>query len=200
MIVQYYMDMLLIKNKTVLYLLVVIGVIMLLIIGYVGVIRFSMTRKLVQDDFSCITSAQALPVKGESMQGMISGGSSVQIRWGFYDCNAPKVGDIVAEQGASRGNINLKIVRAVPGDDVEFVQQNASWNILVNKQVVKTSSGEPYQLSDTDHALLMLYFKYGGTVNANNYLLLNNVADTSRDSTFKGLVDQSSLLGKAVVQ
>jgi signal peptidase I len=119
----------------------------------------------------------------------------------YYACHEAERGDVVLYRYAGNDDPLIKIVRAVPEDTLELRATASGALIIINGEALATSSGEPYQLDARAAGLLRLYERdYGGRIPPNSYLILGNLVHGSLDSTRFGLVDKSSLIGKALQQ
>lgn len=139
-------------------------------------------------------------VRGDSLSGLIESGETVKIAFGFYDCNEIQREDIVIYKFSGNPEPIIKIVKGLQGDKIDLKKDGATWNILINNELVKNSNDEPYQLSESSYNLLNLYVKdYQGVIPPNAYLILGNLAEGSLDSSRFGLVDKSDILGKVAI-
>lgn len=68
-------------------------------------------------------------------------------------------------------------------------------NLLVNREVLKNSQGEPYIFSEKQKKLIGLYIK-GGKLVENSYLIFSDNPDNGLDSRQFGAVSANNFLGK----
>ena len=138
-------------------------------------------------------------VRGDSLSGLIEGGETVKIDFGFYNCNEIKREDIVIYNFLGNPDPIIKVVKGLPGDRFNFQQSGDYWQLLINEEIAKNSYGEIYHLNENSYNLLNLYVKdYNGMIPDNTYLILGNLASGSLDSSRFGLVDKSAILGKVI--
>ena len=181
-----------------------IGIIALILVIVVAILTILFSGKKgskVADNTSasCITKTEDRIVSGNSLDGFIDAGKTIKILYGFYDCNPVQRGDVVVYNYAGDVNPMIKIVKGVSGDKFHLSQTNGGWNILINGEVIKNSSGQEYLLSDRSSRMLALYENdYKGVIPAGAYLILGNLASGSLDSSRFGLVSKSDILGKVV--
>ena len=145
----------------------------------------------------CVTGTEEKTVRGDSLSGLIENGAEVKILLGFYDCNEVQREDIVIYSYVGNQNPLIKIIKGIPEDKFELVENNGNWNIFINGKVAVNSLGQPYVLDERGYQMLSLYEKdYRGIIPLNTYLLLGNLATGSLDSSHFGLVDKNDILGK----
>jgi signal peptidase I len=148
---------------------------------------------------SCPVVYKTQTVNGGSLAGYIESGSKVRVAFGYYACAAVVRGDLVIYNDAGNGNGVIKIAQAVGGDTFALALAEGGVKIVVNGKVLKTSTGEPYRLSEDVSRLLAAYERdYHGVIPKRAVLLLGNLAGGSRDSTRFGLVSTDDILGKVV--
>jgi signal peptidase I len=146
---------------------------------------------------SCSVLYKARTVNGSSLTGFIEHGTKVQVAFGYYACNPVGRGDVVIYDDAGNKNADIKIAKAIGGDRFALALSEGGAKIVVNDEVLKTTTGEPYRLSERAYDLLALYERdYAGVVPEHAVLILGNVAGGSRDSTQFGFVSSVDLLGK----
>lgn len=152
------------------------------------------------ENSECLVKIQKKTVRGISLSGLIEDNDTVKILFGFYNCNEIQREDIVAYKFSGNPELVIKIVKGLPGDRFDLKKSGSAWQILINNEIVKNFSGNPYQLSDGSYNLLNLYVKdYQGIIPPNAYLILGNLAQGSLDSSRFGLVDKRGVAGKVLV-
>lgn len=149
----------------------------------------------------CPTTKEKMTVEGGSLEPLIKNGEVVTVLRGYYVCHEVLRNDIVVYQYSGRTNPLVKVVKAIPGDAFSIVSgdKGGEWYILVNSEVLKNSSGNPYILNSYAKDLLTLYEKdYGGFVPSTSYLILGELSPTegSLDSRRFGLIGKNDLIGK----
>jgi len=133
-------------------------------------------------------------VRGNSLSPLIKAGDRIEIH---YDVREIRRGDIVAVRRPGRLDPIVKIVKGLPGDRFQLREAKEGVNVLVNGEVLKNSSGQPYKFSGKRKKMLSLYEKdYGGVIPGDAYLLLGNMVSGSLDSTRFGLIDKEEIMGK----
>ena len=158
--------------------------------------------------FSSSTSQSACPVRpaemtvtGTSLSGFISPGAKVTVLDGYYACHEPERNDVVIYLygGAAANDPVIKIVKGVPGDKVSFGKAGGSWNILVNGEPLRTTTGIPYAITGEIFDIFSRYVNEAkGVVPSGEYLLLGNLPAGSIDSTRFGFVPKDGLVGKVI--
>lgn len=148
---------------------------------------------------ACTVTYKTETVNGNSLRGFIEHGSQIQTAFGYYACHEVTAGDVVLYDDAGNSNPIIKIVRAVSGDTFALALSERGTKIVVNGEVLKTTTGEPYLISEKARNLLALYERdYEGVIPDQTVLLLGNLPGGSQDSTRFGLVSVGSLLGRVV--
>ena len=150
----------------------------------------------------CQVTEEEKTVRGNSLEGLLSDGTTVKVLSNYYKCDEGEVSrdDVVLFSYAGNKDPLIKIVKAVPGDQFSLHRTAGGWNISINNQMLTNANGSLYLLDRNRYEMLHLYEKdYGGTIPANSYLILGNLVEGSMDSTYFGLVDESNIIAKAVV-
>lgn len=134
-------------------------------------------------------------VRGNSLAPILNPGDEITVQYGYYQCRQVNRGDIIAYNFAGNPEPIIKIVKALPGDELKLKKLEGSncWEVLVNEQVLKTSENQDYCLPEPRQKMLELY---QGIIAENAYLILGNLAQGSLDSTRFGLVHKTDILGK----
>lgn len=132
------------------------------------------------------------------MSGLLKDGQEITVLKGYYKCNKVKRDDIIIYPYAGNPIPIVKSVKAVPGDRFELQKdKNNLWNILVNSEILTTSDGTPYALSEPKSKMLALYVNsYHGVVPMDAYIILGNLPGGTVDSTQFGLVNRVDFIGK----
>lgn len=138
-------------------------------------------------------------VRGNSLTGLINEGTTVKIVFDYYKSNEVARGDVVAYAFSGNKDPIIKIVRGIPGDKFDVVNDGIKWRLQINGAIVKNSAGEPYSLDDRACRMLALYITdYKGVIPANAFLILGNLVEGTTDSTRFGLVDRGDFIGKVI--
>ncbi len=130
----------------------------------------------------------SLKVHGSSLEPIIKEGENVILMKNYYTCHKIKINDIVAYNFSGKKYPLIKIVKALPGDILEF----KGCYLLRNGEVIKNSMGKPYCFTGSRREMLKLYTGrelYG-------YLLLGNKITGSLDSSVFGIVSKEDIIGK----
>ncbi len=151
-------------------------------------------------NLSCVTETSEQIVRGQSLAGLIEEGQTVRLLKGFYNCNPLRRGDIVAYNYSGQSELIIKIARGLPGDTFNLAKnQRGNYNIIINSQAAKNSTGQTYELPEGRQRMLELYINdYQGVIPANAYLILGNQAEGSLDSIRFGLIGKEGIVGKIV--
>jgi len=154
--------------------------------------------QLADEPEECQVEVEERIVRGSSLDPLIKDGEIVKVLFGYYECNEIKREDIVLYSYAGDEAPLIKIVKGVPGDEFSLQQIDGGWHILINEEILKNSTGEPYLISGKRYEMLALYEKdYKGEIPAGAYLLLGNIPGGATDSTRFGLVSKGGIIGKA---
>ena len=151
-------------------------------------------------EVECVSKVEERIVSGSSLSGVLESGTKIKILYNYYDCNEMQRGDIVVFQPDPEMNPVVKIIKGLPGDKIEMQGDGNNWNILINGEILKTSTGAAYQVNDNAFKMLSLYIRdYNGVIPPKAHLLLGNAISGSSDSTKYGLIDISDIIGKVAV-
>ncbi len=136
-------------------------------------------------------------VVGNSLDGIIGSGETINALLGYYDYYEIERGDIVLYNYGGSEDPIIKIVKAVPGDSFSLEEVEGGWNIIVNGEILENSLGEKYLINEPRYNMLSLYQRdYGEEIPEYSYMLLGNLAGGSTDSTRFGLIHKDDILGK----
>lgn len=145
----------------------------------------------------CVSKTEERIVSGTSLAGILDAGAKIKILYDYYQCHEAQRGDIVIFQPDPEMNPIVKIVKGLPGDKLSLQGDGTNWNILLNGEVLRTSTGDAYQVNDNAFQMLSLYIRdYNGIIPPKAHLLLGNAISGSLDSTKFGLIDISDIIGK----
>jgi signal peptidase I len=155
------------------------------------------TEPIAED---CISKIEEKIVSGTSLSGVLEPGTKIKILYNYYQCHIAQREDIIVFQPDLELNPVVKIIKGLPGDALALRGDGKNWNILVNGEILKTSTGDAYQVNDQAFQMLSLYIRdYQGKIPPKAHLLLGNAISGSLDSTKFGLIDISDIIGKVVV-
>ncbi len=133
-------------------------------------------------------------VRGDSLYPLIENGQEVEALMGYYDCNEVSRGDVVLYSHAGNNNPLIKVVRGMPGDSFALVEVDGGWNILINDEILKTSTGANYLVNGKKYQMLSLYET--NNISEDTFLILGEITGGGVDSTSFGLVHKSSLIAR----
>ena len=182
-------------------LLLIIIIITLSVLLYLWLSKENKPNSEVTIEDCQVTEEEKI-VRGNSLEGFLTEGTSVKVLSNYYKCDKGEVNrdDVVLFSYAGNKDPLIKIVKAVPGDQFSLHRTAGGWNISINNQMLTNANGKPYLLDRARYEMLHLYEQdYGGTIPVNSYLILGNLVEGSMDSTYFGLVDESNIIAKAVV-
>jgi len=185
-------------NKS-LYKKIIIILVGLFLVVFIFLTRFSTQLSLTEDRQECITKTEERIVRGDSLSGLIESGETVEVLFGYYDCNNMGHNDVVLYQYSQQATPIIKIIKGIPEDRFELKQNNGFWNIFINNVIVRNAHYEAYNLSEQKSKMLSLYEKnYKGVIPENGSLILGNIISGSEDSTRFGLIGKSDILAKVI--
>jgi signal peptidase I len=185
------------KNKKLFYILLTI----FLVSAWIMVFLSFLSKSKPQENLNCITSVEERTVRGDSLEGIVASGQTVNVFFGYYQCNQPDKGDLVLVYYAGNDNPILKIIKAVPGDQFSLAKAGGGWNILVNGSKLKNSENKEYVINGQKSQMLSLYVEsYNNVIPADAYLVLGNLIKGSIDSTTFGLVSRNDIIGKVEIK
>ena len=148
---------------------------------------------------ACSITYKTQTVNGASLTHFVEHGDTVRVAFGYYECGVAKSGDLVIYKDAGDVNPLIKLVRGVAGDTFMLALAEGGAKMFVNNEILKTTTGDVYRISEEAYRLLSLYEKdYKGVIPEGAVLLLGNLPRGSRDSTQFGFVSTESLMGKVV--
>jgi signal peptidase I len=151
-------------------------------------------KKVVQNE-QCSVKIEERVVRGNSLQGLVEDGQIVRVFLNYYDCHKIQRDDLVLYSFAGRETPLIKIVKGIPGDELNLQKTEGGWHILINNKILKNSQGTPYLIFGQGYRMLTLY---EGKIPSGAHLILANLPGGGMDSTHFGLVNREDILGKAV--
>ncbi len=154
----------------------------------------------VNDPRECQVKSGKRIVRGSSLSPLIENGQTIEALFGYYDCNKLQRDDVVLYSYAGNEAPLIKIIRGVPGDGFKLKQtKQGVWHILINDNILKTSSNNPYLISGKSYEMLALYERdYKNKIPKGMYLLLGNISSGGMDSTRFGLIGKNNVLAKVL--
>lgn len=148
---------------------------------------------------NCAVELEKRITRGDSLSGIIEPGEEVILARNFYQCRDIFRGDVVAYSYAGNAAPIIKVVRGVSGDNFGVRKRAGRWEILINRETLLTSRGEPFSVDQRARDLIQGYVdSYGGVIPKDTVFLLGNHASGTLDSTRFGLVHQSDIIGKII--
>lgn len=154
---------------------------------------------IINPSSNCPTQKETLTINGRSLTGLIESGQEITALMGYYACNPAQRNDVILYNLHPGSEPLVKIVKAVPGDTWSIETQDKKNRIIVNGEILTTTTGVPYEISDQSATLLGRYVQSRNNMMIeNSYLILGNLSAGSMDSTRFGLVSINDFLGKVV--
>jgi signal peptidase I len=189
------------KNKKIALILIIAILILINVINFCFWLKNkNNSQKLSDIQTNCISKIEEKIVSGTSLSGILEPGTKIKVLYNYYQCHEAQREDIVMFQPDPELNPVVKIIKGLPGDSLALRGDGKNWNILVNGEMLKTSTGEAYQVNDNAFQMLSLYIRdYQGKIPSKAHLLLGNAISGSLDSTKFGLIDISDIIGKVAV-
>src|SRR5205809_2041881 len=96
----------------------------------------------------CVRKTEEREVRGTSLAGVVEPGATVRILYDFYHCNKVERGDIVAYHYAGNAVPIIKIVKGLPGDKFDIIQDGNLRRLRINGKIAVNSRDEPYEIGD----------------------------------------------------
>lgn len=170
-------------------------------VGWVAYQHWATTKKSVQlGDLSCVTNQTVTLLDDPHMEGYLDPRDRVRILKGYYKCNKIERDHLVQFEAAKGVAPVLRIVRGVPGDQYELVEdpeKKGHWLISINNEPVMGSDGRYYIKSNRVPALRTYQIARGGRLRDNEYILFSYTPPGLSDSSNLGLIKPTSILGRA---
>jgi signal peptidase I len=190
------------KKIFLIFLIVVItAVLVLILFGKPKENKKAITTQSIEKSQNCPIKIEEKIVRGNSLEPLIKDGETIEVLFGYYDCNPIQRNDIVIYFYAGNKNPIIKIVKGIPGDKFSLKKTNNGWYILINGEILKNSENQPYILNEQGYRLLSLYEKdYKGIIPEDTYLILGNLPQGSLDSSHFGFVGKKDILGKVRIK
>ena len=140
-------------------------------------------------------SERIVTIHGNSLFPILNDSQKAILLEGYYKCNNISRNDIVAVKFKTTNKTFVKIVKALPGDLLEFRGSYA----YVDGELLVNSQGEPYVFSERARKVLTIPL-INGRVPENMYLVLGNrISEVlSFDSRYFGYVSREQIIGKVV--
>jgi signal peptidase I len=158
------------------------------------------SNQILQLDFNkkCQIQIKKVKIQGNSLTGLFFSGQIIPAYFNYYNCYNPERGDIIIFKYGNE--FLIKIIKGLPGDKISFRQvEGGAWNVLINNQVLKTTTNIPYAIiGQTFNQFLQYVNEAGGTIPENKYLILGNIPSGGLDSFKFGFVDKEDLIAKAI--
>jgi hypothetical protein len=192
-----------IKDNLLGNLTVALFVLGLFCVGYVIYVQFSKKASIAKTgNLDCVKKAELQAVSDEFMAGLLEKDAKVKVLENFYNCNAPKVGDLAWYRFSDQIPPVVRFIRGVPGDRYtlkESSDKKGFWTISINNKEVMTSSG-PYLIQSSSVPPLKTYeLSRNGLLLDDEYILLGNTSPSISDSSNLGLIHKKNLIGKVVL-
>lgn len=147
----------------------------------------------------CVKEVKAVLIKDDFTAGVYENGEHAQILWGFYTCNEPQKGQYAAFQFALHIPPSIRKIVGVPGDTYSLIKDESKkgrWWLVINGEKVPSKDGDYFIESNTVPPL-KTYSDFKNVLQADEYILISEVAPGFSDSGNFGLVHRKDLIGKA---
>ncbi|GIV28882.1 MAG: hypothetical protein KatS3mg027_2696 [Bacteroidia bacterium] len=147
----------------------------------------------------CQIQIKNVKIQGNSLTGLFFPGQIVPAYFNYYNCYNPKREDIIIYKYGNE--FLIKIIKGLPGDKISFRQvEGGAWNVLINNQVLKTTTNIPYVIiGGIFNQFLQYVNEAGGIIPENKYLILGNIPSGGIDSFKFGFVDKKDLIAKVII-
>jgi len=191
------------KNKKIALILIIAVLLLINVFNLYFWLKNKDSSQLINDnqliEKDCVSKIEEKIVSGTSLAGILESGTKIKILYDYYQCHEAQREDIFVFQPDLELNPVVKIIKGLPGDKLAMQGDGKNWNILVNEEILRTSTGDAYQVNDNAFQMLSLYIRdYQGKIPPKAHLLLGNTISGSLDSTKYGLIDISDIIGKVV--
>jgi signal peptidase I len=191
------------KNKKIALILIIAVLLLINVFNLYFWLKNKDSSQLINDnqliEKDCVSKIEEKIVSGTSLAGILESGTKIKILYDYYQCHEAQREDIIVFQPDLELNPVVKIIKGLPGDKLAMQGDGKNWNILVNEEILRTSTGDAYQVNDNAFQMLSLYIRdYQGKIPPKAHLLLGNTISGSLDSTKYGLIDISDIIGKVV--
>jgi signal peptidase I len=191
------------KNKKIALILIIAVLLLINVFNLYFWLKNKDSSQLINDnqliEKDCVSKIEEKIVSGTSLAGILESGTKIKILYDYYQCHEAQREDIIVFQPDLELNPVVKIIKGLPGDKLAMQGDGNNWNILVNEEILRTSTGDAYQVNDNAFQMLSLYIRdYQGKIPPKAHLLLGNTISGSLDSTKYGLIDFSDIIGKVV--
>lgn len=135
-----------------------------------------------------------------SLPGIVETGDEVKVLSNYCQSNDIKRGDIVLYRTDLKSEPIIKIVKGIPGDKLGLQGDEKVWNLLINDEMLTTSRGKVYEISNKDGEALITHLqKSMGIIPPGEYLLMGNTVEESDGGSFFGLVKISDIIGRVII-
>jgi signal peptidase I len=135
-----------------------------------------------------------------SLPGIVETGDEVKVFSNYCQSNDIKRGDIVLYRTDLKSEPIIKIVKGIPGDKLGLQGDERVWNLLINDEMLTTSKGKVYEISNKDGEALITHLqKSMGIIPPGEYLLMGNTVEESDGGSFFGLVKISDIIGRVII-
>jgi len=135
-----------------------------------------------------------------SLPGIVETGDEVKVFSNYCQSNDIKRGDIVLYRTDLKSEPIIKIVKGIPGDKLGLQGDERVWNLLINDEMLTTSKGKVYEISNKDGEALITHLqKSMGIIPAGEYLLMGNTVEESTEESSFGLVKISDIIGRVII-
>lgn len=170
-----------------------------------GLIYRAISLKFVHDraeQTGCVREKQTFTMNDNYMTGLINRGEVFEVMVDYYKCNPPQAGDVVLYKPSSAKEPVVKIIRAVPDDKFELIQDRRKnrWNIEINGDVL-AHRNEPFYFGNrsTESPLEKYLKSRGSRLEAGELLVFSYKPPGIQDSGSLGPVRIDDIVGKVLL-
>lgn len=142
---------------------------------------------------SCV-KIESHNIVGNSLEPLLKEGTKVKGLVGYYDCNEIKRGEIAILKFKTREETFVKKVVGIPGDKLEFQNDQAK----LNDEVLINSAGEPYLFSEASRRIITIPLRDGKIPEARYFILSDEKWPSAFDSRQFGFVEKEHLIGRVI--
>ena len=149
---------------------------------------------------SCVTEMVEQKVRNDANSPIINQDETIQINLGFYKCNSPQRGDLVAFRDSRLDrHFDYRIIKGMPGDHWELkTNDSGKYELYINKELLTNSEGQAYSFEEADIVRLKLYTDdYPVIPDGAYFMIQNRLVNIHPDDI--GLITKEVLAGNVII-
>lgn len=152
-------------------------------------------------NMDCVQSTQLHSMRQPDMGKLLEKTRQFKILVGYFDCNPPQRGDLVAFQSGEAELPLVRVVRGIPGDRVELsATEGDHWEIVVNGDpAVEAGAQVRWSPPTTPPPLSEKLASQEGILGEDEYLLLAVTRLGESDSVVLGPASKAQIIGMVMV-